>query len=112
MKPRRKELERLHALAQMQFDAAQLTLRKAAEDRDTSLALIAGLEVPPAEGLTPVAAAMASMQYQLWADRRRAELNLTLARQTAQWLEAQGAARQAFGRKDALGRLQEKAGKR
>jgi hypothetical protein len=46
--------------------------------------------------------------YERWAEARRAEINLTLARQTAEWIEARDAARQAFGRADALRRLSDR----
>jgi len=49
-----------------------------------------------------------SMRYQLWADQRRAEINLTLARQTATWLEARTEAAQAFGKSQALEGLSRK----
>jgi hypothetical protein len=54
------------------------------------------------------AAVQAGLLYERWAEARRAEINLTLARQTAEWIEARDAARQAFGRADALRRLSDR----
>ena len=45
------------------------------------------------------------MRYQLWADQRRSDINLTLARQTVTWTEARQDAARAFGRDQALNRL-------
>jgi hypothetical protein len=52
--------------------------------------------------LPPVAAGLIGLRYQLWADRRRSDLNTVLSRQTADWLNAQQDARLAFGRFEAL----------
>jgi hypothetical protein len=46
------------------------------------------------------------VRYQHWADLRRAEINLVLARQTVDWMEARGAAQSAFGRAEVLRQLQ------
>jgi hypothetical protein len=83
---------------------AALTLAAAA--REESKARLAGLSRPAADTDLPLAAAaQTSLLYERWAEARRAEINLTLARQTAEWIEARDAARQAFGRTDALRRL-------
>jgi hypothetical protein len=52
--------------------------------------------------LEPIVAAQIGLEYERWADARRAELNLVIARQTAAWLEARGEAQAAFGRVQAL----------
>lgn len=94
----RQTAARLAALADLVLQDRLAKLRRAATARTATQAQIAALAEAPAEGLDPVAAARQSLQYQLWADARRQELNLVLARQTAQWMAEQMTATQAFGR--------------
>lgn len=84
-------------------DAALADLERAGCARAESRARLAGLALAPSvTDLGTIAAAQAEVRYQSWAQARRAEINLTLARQTVEWLEAQEAARRAFGRAEAL----------
>jgi hypothetical protein len=101
----RHDLGRLLVLAGLQRDGALDGLRRARMAREATQAQLAALAAGPAEGISPVAAAQSALIYQGWADRRRLEINLQLARDTAAWLEAQAAARQAFGRAQALDRI-------
>jgi hypothetical protein len=105
---KKQDLTRLHQISQVLLDARQSHLMNAARARQHSMDQLSGLEEPPApQGALPeVAAQLASLNYQRWADARRAEINLTLARQTAEWIEARNAARLAFGRCQALNTLQ------
>lgn len=100
-------LRRLAALSNLILDGRLAELRRRAAARAESEAQIAGLERPQMadRNLEGAAAALAEIGYQRWADARRAELNRVLARQTAEWLEATDAARQAFGRNEALATL-------
>jgi hypothetical protein len=43
-----------------------------------------------------------ALSYNRWAEQRRAELNLVMARQTADWIEARSEAQMALGRVQAL----------
>jgi hypothetical protein len=96
-------LARLARLAGMIRDLRLAGLERAARARADSRARLAGLALAPcASDLGAIAAAQAELRYQSWAEARRAEINLTLARQTAEWLDAQDAARRAFGRSLAL----------
>lgn len=96
-------LARLAGLAGMVRDLRLAELERAARARAESRTRLSGLALEPLDSdLGPIAAAQAEMRYQAWAEARRAEINLTLARQTAEWLEAQEAARRAFGRAEAL----------
>lgn len=104
------QIGRLRHLSGLMLDLRLAELRAAARTRQESLDLLAGLGVPQASSLPPVAAAQADLLYRRWVEARRAEINLVLARQTAAWLEAQAAAREAFGRAEALRGLQAKAG--
>ena len=104
-------LHRLSTLAALILEGRLADLRRRAAAKAESEAQIAGLERLPAAdpGLEGAAAALAAMNYQRWADARRKDLNRVLARQTAEWLEAADAARQAFGRNEALETLARRA---
>ena len=103
MTNRKAQLQALGALADLMLDSRLVALRAAAEARNASLARFDALNATPAATDLPlIAEALASLGYQRWADARRAEINLVLARQTAEWLEARDAARTTFGRKQAL----------
>lgn len=104
-------LERLSRLAQMVLDKDLARVRAAAQVKDASLAALEAIDAPaaPPDGLSPVAAGLAALRYQRWADTRRAEINTRLARQTAEWLEAREKAALAFGRTQALGKLAKQA---
>lgn len=97
------DLARLTGLAALTLDhclgrmrAASLALERS---RDQLAAI--NLAAKPAD-LPLIAAARAELAYQCWADQRRSELNLVIARQTADWLTARDAAKTAFGRRRAL----------
>lgn len=102
---RKMQLHRLCQIAELMRDRDLAALRRATEACAETRALIDGLEAPAAEGLGPVAAALAGQSYQLWAGRRRAELNLLLARQTADVLQCHQKAAQGFGKAEVLARL-------
>lgn len=102
------QMKRLSELTGLILDLRLSKLRAAARARQESLDRLAGLATSLAGGLPPLAAARADLLYQRWADHRRAEINPVLARQTAEWMEAQDLARQAFGRAEALRSLQQR----
>ena len=107
-----KQIDPLLRLTGMVLDARLSRLRKVAAARNASIAALAALAekgAPAPYGLSPVAAAQAEMRYQAWADRRRAEINTRLARQTAEWMEARSSAATAFGRSEALSALRDNA---
>jgi hypothetical protein len=52
--------------------------------------------------LGPMTAERVALAYDRWADVRRSELNLVIARQTVDWMEARTQAQTAFGRVQAL----------
>jgi hypothetical protein len=103
---RREQLDRLGALAKLILDLRLADVQAAGKARDQSLGHLRALAAAPAQDLDPVAAALTDLRYQQWADLRRGEINLTLARQTATWMEAQGRARHAFGQAEVLQKLQ------
>jgi hypothetical protein len=83
---------------------AELRLKKAAqtETRGHIAALDQRVE---AADVALAAAALAGLRYAVWADQRKAALNVTLARQTVAALGAEDAARVAFARNAVMERL-------
>jgi hypothetical protein len=100
---RAKDLSRLAELAQLMLDHRLGQLRTSADQLDQSRMQLGAINraAEPVD-LDPVMAAKVGLGYDRWADVRRAELNLVIARQTAAWLGAQSEARTAFGRVQAL----------
>lgn len=98
-------LNRLSVIAGLIRDRDLARLRQAAAAREETRALIAGLDAASATDLDLVTGALVEQSYHLWAERRRAELNLCLARQTADWLQCQQKAAQGFGKAEILSRL-------
>lgn len=101
-----KSLARLGQISQLILDVRLAKLQAVAKQRQHSLDLLEQLNVPPADDLPLVIAHQNGMRYQKWAEARRAEINATLARQTADMLAAREDASQAFGRNQALRGLQ------
>lgn len=104
-----RKVARLCTLTDLLLDARLTHLQSAAAARAASLDRLADLDRPAAAtDLPDLAAAEVGIRYQRWADQRRAEINLTLARQTAAWIEAREAAALAFGKSQALQGLAKK----
>jgi hypothetical protein len=105
----REKLKQLQQVSQLMLDVRLLAVERAAQARQETLDHLADLNRPVAQGdLNPVVAGEVGMRYQFWADQRRSAMNLTLARQTAEWVEARAVAAQAFGRNAVIGKLQDK----
>jgi hypothetical protein len=106
---RTKDLGLLQDLSRLLLDQRLAQLRAAAERCDRSRMQIAALDRggEPSD-LSPLSAAQVALRYQGWADRRRGELNIVLARQTVDWLQARQEAQTAFGRAEALRSLAER----
>lgn len=108
---RKKELAQLGALSGLILDQKLAVLQSLAAERDASLNRLRDLaQDAPVTYETPQEAQVA-LRYNRWADARRSEINIILARQTAEWLEARTDAKRAFGRAEVLSKLQEKAQK-
>lgn len=104
---RRRSLARLQDLAAMIRDREMAALRAATLAREASEARLANLARPlPCPGLYPVAAALAEIRWQKWADQRRAEINMQLSRQIVDCNQARAKACDAFARAEVLGKLQ------
>ena len=104
---RAKQLVKLAELANLILDSRLSVLQAAARAKQDCEAQLAGLSATPEPqtDLVGMAPQLASLQYQRWADVRRAELNQQLARRTVAVIEARDAAREAFGKKQALGNI-------
>lgn len=100
-----KRMETLGRIAGLILDARLAEVQAAQRARNESLGHLEALRVPPAPAEDPLTAARVALRYDQWADARRAEINVTLARQTAAWMEAQDSARTAFARAEVLRRL-------
>ncbi len=104
-----KQIARLSQISQLVLDVKLAALRTAVSKRQHSLDLLTALSgVANAPDLSLVAEHQAQMRYQQWAQARRAELNLVLARQTAEMATARDEAVQVFGRNQAVRGLQAK----
>jgi hypothetical protein len=100
---RSRDLARLADLAQLMLDHRLGQLRQTADQLEQSrMQLTAVNQAAAPANLDPLMSARVGLDYDRWADVRRAELNLVIARRTATWLEARGEAQTAFGRVQAL----------
>ncbi|MBI1169887.1 hypothetical protein GC209_00670 [bacterium] len=100
------KLERLRQISSLLLDSKLVAVERAARARQHSLDLLAELDLPAAPiDLPPILAGEVTMRYELWADQRRSELNLVLARQSAEWAEARQEAALAFGRNQVVAKL-------
>lgn len=107
---RAKDLSQLADLAQLMLDHRLGTLKASSDRLEQSRMQLSALnQTAEPVDLDPVIAVKVGMDYERWADVRRAELNLVIARQTAAWLEARGDAQTAFGRVQALRAVAEKS---
>jgi hypothetical protein len=99
-------LQALERIAALLCDQKLLALQQANAARDLTRSRIADLAASPAlNDCNLKAAYQAEALYQAWADERRRMLNLQLARQTVAVIQAEDAARGAFGRSIALNKL-------
>jgi hypothetical protein len=99
----------LAALAGMVRDLRLQDVASASAAHAASLARLADLAPVAAEGLEPLSEARIALRYEVWADRRRQEINAVLANQVTALEAARANARTAFGRAQALLRLAGKA---
>jgi hypothetical protein len=97
------DLTRLADVAQLMLDHRLGQLRAVSTRLDLSRMQLQSINAAarPAD-LPLVAGEKVGLVYHRWADVRRAELNLVIARQTAEMIEARSEAGTAFGRLQAL----------
>lgn len=98
-------IDRLRHLARMRLDRDLMDLSGLARQRDALQDRLEGLNPAPAPDLDPLTAARIAAQHQIWADGKRAEINLALARSRAEWLAARDLAARSFGRWQVLCKL-------
>jgi hypothetical protein len=104
----KEKLGRLQQISQLLYDQRLAALEKAARARQASLDRLAELDRPMGATDLPVLAVQEiAMRHALWADHKRREINVQLARQTAEWIEAREEAARAFGRNQVLTRLKD-----
>jgi hypothetical protein len=105
----KEDIAKVRKISDLMLEARLARLTAAARAKQQSEDQLAGLAhiSSHADGIQPVAAQLAALNYQRWAESRRAEINLVLARQTAEWIDARDAARMAFGRAEVAGKLQQ-----
>ena len=98
-----KDLKRLAEVAQLMLDHRLGQLHSAATELERSRMQLSAInEAARPADLEMLTAGKVALTYDRWADQRRAELNLVIARQTVDWMEARGEAQSAFGRVQAL----------
>lgn len=98
------QLEKLRQISALLLESKLSILNAAARAKQESEAQLNGLSQTSTcpDDLSALAQERVLLGYQRWADARRLELNMLLARQTVAWTEARDAAREAFGKKEAL----------
>ncbi|MFN4159273.1 MAG: hypothetical protein ACK4GO_12820 [Gemmobacter sp.] len=98
-------LARLAAVADLMRDRALQELRTAAAARAASRAQLAALDPAPVAAVPEPAHWRNAVLHQAWADSRRTEINMALARQTAAWIVSRDEAARAAGRAAVLEKL-------
>jgi len=107
----RPDLKAIGAVSQLVLDHRLAALHDAANQLERSRAQLAAINAAPAD-LPPMAAELVDVSYQRWADTRRTELNIVMARQTVALIDAKAEASTAFGRLQALRGLAERLAKK
>jgi hypothetical protein len=103
-----RQMDSLSKLTGLALESRLATLRKISLARDATHAALAALNAPrpePEGEIALSALARSNLLYDQWAERQRRELNLKLARQTAEWMEERAVAATAFGRNEVLNQL-------
>lgn len=92
-------LRRLGLISALLREKKLHSLQGVTQARQESLKRLAVLDAPIAPADLPALAAEdVALRYAVWVQQRRSEINLDLARQTADWHHALQEAAQAFGR--------------
>jgi hypothetical protein len=105
-----KDLTNLAALAQLMLDHRLGVLKGTSERLEQSRMQLSAInQATQPSDLDPIMSSKVGLDYERWADARRGELNLVIARQTAAWREARSEAQTAFWRVQALHELADKS---
>lgn len=99
-----RDLQRIAEVAQVMLDHRLGQLRAAAAELERSRMQLSSIDAGRKQSgeLDPIAEERVALTYDRWADVRRSELNLVIARQTVGLIEARSDAQTAFGRVQAL----------
>ena len=104
-----RDMTRIAELAQLMLDHRLGQLRTTRNELDRSRSQLQAINTAAEPADLPLVAAQAvGLTYKRWADVRRSDLNLVIARQTADWIHTHEEAGTAFGRLQALRGLVEK----
>lgn len=101
----RDRLARLAQLAAMIREAELARLADASCSRDSAREALARHDAAAPGDAEGARATLIAARHDDWRANRRAQLNTTLARETAAWSGARDSAARAFGRGDVLARL-------
>lgn len=104
------ELKALSQLTRLALEARLTDVRRASRACEVTRGALASLTMPtiePTDDLPFAVQARTDLLYDRWAEHKRTELNLRLARETVRWMEERAVAATAFGRNDVLGRMTE-----
>lgn len=106
---RKHDVKELHRLVDMVLETKLVALKHSAEQIQQTQRKIAGLAIAPTmiDAETGLPEVLAALQFQTWADSRRAELIGILASQTATWLDARDNARFVFAKSQGLRQIVE-----
>lgn len=100
---RKEDFSRIASLADLLLDHRLSQMRQAAAQLERSQMQMAAIEKAAAPADLPeVISGLVGVDYRRWADVRKAELNIVMARQTAAAIAARAEAEMAFGRVQAL----------
>jgi hypothetical protein len=104
-----RDLSPLVTISDLVLQSRLAAVNRAAAACAACRARLEDLARPAVDSDLPLAArALAEMRYLQWADARRAEVNMQLARHTAELMTARAEAAAALGRVDVLGQLAER----
>lgn len=103
---KRDKINRLQKISDLILEKHLEQLRTTAAARNASLQGLSDLTLHSDPDLTQPHFAKLQAMYEGWAAKRRGELNITLARQTAEWMEQRDAAMGAFGRAQNVRKLE------
>jgi hypothetical protein len=101
------KIKRLQQISDLILEKHLEQLRTTAAARNTSLQRLQDLTLHTDPDLIPPHFAKLQARYEGWAEKRRGEVNIMLARQTAEWMEQKDTALGAFGRAQNLRKLYE-----
>lgn len=97
------DMTRISELAELMLEHRLGLLRKTRNDLDRSKQQLQAIDSAAEPADLPLVAGQAvGLTYERWANVRRADLNLVIARQTVSWISAREDAGTAFGRLQVL----------